>query len=346
MIQQVSLCIAGFGSASKAFCHMLMQQHQRILKDYNTDIRITGIAGRSKGSLLDPGGINLVRAMEEMTASGSFSRDNPQYSTHDTLHIIEGSDANVLLELTTLSILDGQPAISHIETALLKGMHVITANKGPIAWDYSRLKKLAEAQNRLLLHETVVMDGTPVFNLVNETLPGCQVLSFKGILNSTTNFILEELENGSSYDETIKEAQRRGFAEADPSLDVDGWDAAAKTSALLNTLMNGQITPPDIERTGITHITPEEIKKARDQGFKIKLLCEGWFENGHVMGRVHPVWIRMNDIFSTIDATTSLLCLQTDLMGEICVVERHPEIEQTAYGIFSDLLTLLKKKYP
>ncbi len=346
MVQQVSLCIAGFGNASKTFCHMLLQQRQQLLQDYNTEVQVTGIAGRSKGSLLDPNGINLVRALEEIAASGSFSVDNPQYTTRDTLHIIEASNANVLLELTTLSINDGQPAITHIETALAKGMHVITANKGPIAWDYTRLKQLAEAQARLLLHETVVMDGTPVFNLVNKTLPGCQVLSFKGILNSTTNFILEELENGSSYDETIREAQRRGFAEADPSLDVDGWDAATKTSVLLNTLMKASVTPMDIERTGITHITPEEIKKARDQGFKIKLLCEGWFENGIATGRVHPVWIQMNDLFSTIDATTSILCLQTDLMGEVCVVERHPEIEQTAYGIFSDLLTLLQKKHP
>lgn len=346
MVQPLSLCITGFGGASQAFCRLLMQQRHALLNHHNTDIRITGIAGRSKGSLHNPAGINLVRALEEITSLGAFSRDNPEYTTKNTLQIIESAQADVLLELTTLSIHDGQPAIRHIETALTQGMHVITANKGPIAWDYQRLKELAQAQDRLLLHETVVMDGAPVFNLSRETLPGCQVLSFKGILNSTTNFILEEMESGSSFDETIKEAQRRGFAEADPSLDVDGWDAAAKTSALLNALMNAQVTPLDIQRTGIAHITPEEIKKARDQGFKIKLLCEGWFDSGNAVGRVHPVWIRNNDLFSTIDATTSILCLQTDLMGEICVVERHPEIEQTAYGIFSDLLTLLQKKYP
>ena len=346
MAQQISLCVTGFGSASQAFCRMLLQQRHALLKDHHTEVRITGIAGRSKGSLLDPAGINLVRAMEEVTSLGAFSKDNPQYTTEDTRQIIKAAQADVLLELTTLSIDDGQPAIRHIETALSLGMHVITANKGPIAWDYKRLKELATAQDRLLLHETVVMDGAPVFSLTKETLPGCQVLSFKGILNSTTNFILEEMENEGSYEEAIKEAQRRGFAEADPSLDVDGWDAAAKTSALLNTLMNAQVTPPDIERTGISHITPEEIKKAQDQGFKIKLLCEGWFDSGQAVGRVHPVWIRTNDLFSTIDATTSILCLQTDLMGEICVVERHPEIEQTAYGIFSDLLTLLRKKHP
>lgn len=346
MIQQVSLCITGFGGAAQAFCHLLMQQQQALMNHHNTEFSITGIAGRSKGSLLNPAGINLVRAMEEITSLGAFSRDNPEYITADTLHIIEAAQADVLLELTTLSIHDGQPAILHIEKALSQRMHVITANKGPIAWDYHRLNMLAKTQDRLLLHETVVMDGAPVFNLSRETLPGCQVLSFKGILNSTTNFILEEMENGSSYDETIKEAQRRGFAEADPSLDVDGWDAAAKTSALLNTLMRAQVTPLHVQRTGITHITPEDIKKARDQGFKIKLLCEGWFDSGRAIGRVHPVWIRNNDLFSTIDATTSILCLQTDLMGEICMVERHPEIEQTAYGIFSDLLTLLRKKYP
>lgn len=178
--------------------------------------------------------------------------------------------------------------------------------------------------------------------MVKYSLPGCKVLSFKGILNSTTNFILEEIEKGSSYEVALKEAQKRGFAEADPSLDVDGWDAAAKTAALINVLMNGKLTPQDINRTGIGNIDVSEINEAKKKDKKIKLLCEGYIEDGVTKGRVAPTLVENNDILSLIDSTSSVISVVTDLMGEVVIVEKNPEIEQTAYGIFSDMLNMLR----
>ncbi len=196
-------------------------------------------------------------------------------------------------------------------------------------------------RNLQFLYETTVMDGTPIFNLVKYTLPGCRVESFKGILNSTTNFVIEEMEKGNSYDEAIKEAQRRGFAEANPELDIEGWDAAAKTTALANVLMDADLTPLDIQREGIENIEMEDIEKALKDNKKIKLLCEGYRENGKVYGRVKPTLVDKSDLFATVDATSSVLSITTDLMGEVVILERNPEIQQTAYGIYSDLLTLL-----
>lgn len=341
MPRKISLCLAGFGHAAQAFCRMLLQQESYLLKTHHAQVVVTAIATRSRGALIDSGGIDLRGALDEISEKGFLTPAHELQAKSDTLTCIRESGAQIFIELSTLSIDDGQPAISHIESALELGMHVITANKGPIAWDYHRLKSLADKQERQLLHETVVMDGTPVFNLVRKTLPGCQILSFKGILNSTTNFILEEMEKGRPYEEAVREAQRRGFAEADPSLDVDGWDAAAKTSALMNVLMNAHVTPLDIHRTGIGDITQKELQSAESKGCKIKLLCEGWVEDGHLRGKVYPALINRQDLFSTIDATSSILSLTTDLMGEMCIVERSPKIEQTAYGIYSDLLTLL-----
>lgn len=340
---KLPLCLIGFGSAGQAFCRMLLEQHDQVKSDYGVDLQVVAIATRSKGTLFDPSGLNLKEVLNCVDESKRLSHRQTSLSDADPLTLVRRCGAKVMIELSTLSVEDGQPAISHIEAAFDSGMHVITGNKGPLAWAYSRLKQTAESKGLEFLHETTVMDGAPVFNLVKESLPGCKILGFKGILNSTTNFVLERMEAGDDYSEALREAQRQGFAEADPSLDIDGWDAAAKTSALINVLMKGATTPLTIDRTGIADITLEDISAARDRGGKLKLICEGFLEDGIAKGRVEPVFVSSQDLFSTIDATTSILCLHTDLMGEICMVERHPEIQQTAYGIFSDTLTLVRR---
>ena len=340
----IKLCIVGFGNASQAFCKLLLEKELSILKKMDVKVQVNAIAGRSKGSLLDLKGIDIESALTQCQNNGAFDEDNVARTSMNTIDLIMASNADVLVELSSLSIHDGQPAISHIETAFENGMHVITANKGPIAWQYKRLNQLAESVNRQFLFETTVMDGTPIFNLVKYTLPECDVKSFRGILNSTTNFVIEEMEKGNSYDGAILEAQRRGFAEADPSMDIDGWDAAAKTTAIINVLMDGNLTPLEIDRQGIGALTTEEILDARKKGKKIKLLCQGYIENGMARGSVKPIQVEESDVFATIDATSSILGITTDLMGEILIIEKNPEIEQTGYGIFSDLLTLLNHR--
>ncbi len=340
--KKIRICMVGFGNAGRAFCRMLLYKSEELESTYGYEPVVTAICTKTKGILLNTGGLNLQQAIEEAEQRGGFLPDNTGLYQGTVLEAIERSCADVLLELSTLSIFDGQPAITHIEKALDLGMHVVTANKGPIAWAYSRLKEKADSRNRMFLFEATVMDGTPVYNLVKETLPGCRVIAFKGILNSTTNFILEEMEKGASYEASLKEAQMRGFAEADPSMDIDGWDAAAKTAALINVLLKGEVTPIEIRRTGISAITLDEINRARSEGKKIKLLCEGRRTTDGITGIVHPVKLDEKDFFSLIDATSSILSITTDLMGEICIVEKDPEIQQTAYGIFSDFLTILK----
>jgi homoserine dehydrogenase len=342
-MRELKLCVIGFGNAGREFCRLLLQKQTEIEEVYGYNVLVTDIATKSKGTLCNGRGIDLLRALKETETEGKFAYDNPDIVHKDSVQAIKESLADVIVELSTLSIKDGQPAIAHIEEAFASGMHVITANKGPIAWDYKRLKGIAASKGLEFLHETTVMDGAPVFNLVRETLPGCGVIGFKGILNSTTNFILEEMEAGKGFNEALAEAQRRGFAEAEPSMDIDGWDAAAKTAAIVNVIMGGEITPMNVERMGIAHLTQGDIEAAKHGGKKIKLLCEGYRADGTVKGRVSPKLFDKADIFSNIDSTSSILSITTDLMGEICILERNPEIQQTAYGIYSDLLTLIKR---
>ena len=186
------------------------------------------------------------------------------------------------------------------------------------------------------------MDGTPVFNLAEKTLKLARVTEVSGILNSTTNFILEEMAKGAEYDDIMARGRSRGFIEADPAMDIEGYDAAAKITALLNVLMDAHMTPDMVERKGIEDITIEDIRKAEERGNVIKLLCSGQRdEDGRVRARVGPEEIPKGHLLASIDSTTSAVSITTDLMKKITIVEHEPEIEQTAYGIFGDLLRIL-----
>jgi homoserine dehydrogenase len=226
---------------------------------------------------------------------------------------------------------------------LNKGRHIITANKGPIAWAFQRLATLAAEKKLMFLYETTVMDGTPIFNMVKYALPGCKTLSFEGILNTTTNFILSELEKGTSFDDAVSEAQRRGFADADSSVDMKGMDAAAKTCALVNVLMDANLTPPEVHTQGIENITTNELESARQNGETIKLMCRGYINASGTHGIVRPERIPLGHLFANVSGTSSVVSITTDLMGKITIFEHDPEIEQTAYGIYSDMLTLVSQ---
>ena len=195
----------------------------------------------------------------------------------------------MVVETTVLDIERGQPATEHVMAALRGGAHVVTANKGPVAFAYREIMAAAQTERRRFLFEGAVMDGIPVFNLVRETLPAVDILGFRGVINTTTNYILTAMEAGRTFDEALAEMQAAGIAEADPSFDVDGWDAAAKTAALVNVLMRGAVTPRTIDRTGIRGITPEDMRNAVRRGKRIRLVASAERRDGQIAARVAPV---------------------------------------------------------
>lgn len=337
----IKIAILGFGNVGQAFVKLLMEKHKEIFENLSCDVKVVAISTKSKGSLVNEGGIDIVKAVEDMEKFHKFDEKSKDFSNLDSMQIARQVEYDVLIELTPLQIFSGQPAIDHITNALNRKKHAISANKGPIAWAYEFLRELAENQKVLFYYETTVMDGTPVFNLVNETLKFCRVTEVKGILNSTTNFVLEELAKGKAYEDVMIEGKERGFVESDPSMDIEGWDAAAKTAALLNVLMHANITPYEIERKGIEDITYEDIKRAEANGNVIKLVCYGGYENGKLIGRVSPEEIAIGTLFPSVIGTSSVISITTDLMGTISIVEHDPEITQTAYGVFSDLIRVI-----
>ena len=341
-MKTIRLALLGFGNAGQAFARLLMEKQEELTSTLDTRVLVSAIATHRKGTLLaeGPEGLNLAELLQELEETGRFSRDEGKTA----LQVAEEADYDILVELTPLDIFSGEPAISHIKAGLNRGKHVITANKGPVAWAYRELKDLAARKGVDFLCETTVMDGTPVFNLVRETLPFCRVTEISGILNTTTNFILEEMEAGQSFEEALEEGRRRGFVEADPSADLEGWDAAAKVTALMNVLMDARITPLEIDRKGIGGITAEMLKEAAARGKSIKLLCRGWMEDGIPYGKVEPEEVDHKSLMAVIDGTSSVVSIQTDLMGKLSVLEHNPEIEQTAFGIFTDLIAIAKRQ--
>lgn len=343
MVATKKLALLGFGNAGQAFAKMLLQKHEDIKRLYGYDVVVTAIATNSKGNLLDAEGIDLQEALADLEKCGKFCNQK-QLTEMTTLEIVREADYDVLVEMTPLNIFTGQPAITHIETAFDRKKDAITANKGPIAWKFKELREKAKEQGVKFFYETTVMDGTPVFNFAEKTLPMAKVTEVSGILNSTTNFILEELAAGAEYDDIMERGRQMGFIEADPAMDIEGYDAAAKITALLNVLMDANITPDMVDRKGIEDITVEDIKEAASRGNVIKLLCKGTRdEAGNVKASVKPEEVPKGDMLASIDSTTSVVSITTDLMKTVSVVEHQPEIEQTAYGVFGDVLRVLSE---
>jgi len=337
------LALLGFGNAGQAFAKMLIEKKDAIEERYGYHVIVTAIATNTKGNLVDSDGIDLSEALEDLEKCGKFCNQKA-LSQMTTMEIVEKAEYDVAIEMTPLNIFTGQPAISHIERAFNRGKDVITANKGPIAWKYKELCQMAKDKNVKFFYETTVMDGTPVFNFVEKTLQLAKVTEVSGILNSTTNFILEELAAGADYEDIMERGRQMGFVEADPSMDIEGYDAAAKITALLNVLMDAGITPDMVDRKGIEDIGVEDIKAAAERGNVIKLICKGYrTEDGKVKASVQPEEVPKGHMLASIDSTTSIVSVTTDLMKKVSIVEHQPEIEQTAYGVFGDLLRVLSE---
>jgi homoserine dehydrogenase len=243
--------------------------------------------------------------------------------------------------------IDGQPALDHIRGLLERGIHVVTANKGPVAFGYHELKALAISKGVGFLFESTVMDGAPVFGVGREGLAGSDIHEIRGIFNSTTNYILTRMEQDSlSFEEAVKAAQEIGIAEADPALDIDGWDSAIKTVILANVLMGADLRPPDVAREGIRNITLDEVQAASITGQRIKLVCEAIRQpDGSVSAQVGPRRLPASDLFASITDATSVVDYYSDMIPRLTIIEHNPSPVTTAYGMLVDMINILRSHH-
>ena len=229
-----------------------------------------------------------------------------------------------------------------MRTALELGMHAITANKGPIVHAYHELTALAKEKNRQFLYESTVMDGVPVFSMFPHGLPATDIRGFSGVLNSTTNVVLTEIEKGRSMDEAIKRAQAMGIAETDPTADLDGWDAAVKVVALAIVLMGANVRLEQVQRTGIRELSEEKIRSVRAAGMRYKLVCRAERRGDGVDCTVRPEMLLASDPLANLEGSSSAIRFDLDVFG-LSLVEHNPGVEATGYGLLADFLRAVRQ---
>ena len=340
---ELTLVLIGFGNVARRFVKLLGETADRL--DFSW--KIVGIATRHHGSVVDPAGVDTRRAITTVEGRQSLDRLDPSPRERSGIDVIRqvadlmADDAAegrlVCIETTVLDIDRGEPAVSHVRAALEGQAHVVTANKGPAAFAYHELEALAESVDRVFFFEGAVMDGVPVFNLVRETMPAITIEGFRGVINTTCNFILSELERGIEFDKALADMQARGIAEADPGLDIDGWDAAAKTAALVNVLMGSVMTPHHVTRTGIRDVSGLDVREALGRNKRIRLVASASRQGGKVKARVEPELLDHHDPLAGLVDLNNALYLTTDLLGEVGIVQRGGSLTQTAYALVSDL---------
>ena len=324
----------GFGHVGRALLRLLISKETELRRKHDVRWRLTGVASRRIGWLTDPDGLNPISIL-----NGHFPTQ--AQSPRNVREWIERSKADVLFEASSLNAETGQPAIEHIVAALDAGAHAISANKGPIVHAYGELLALAKEKDRQFLFESTVMDGVPIFSLFPLGLPLAELRGFSGVLNSTTNVVLTEVEKGRSIEEGVKRAQALGIAETDPTQDLDGWDSAVKVAVLATVLMGVPTKIEQVRRTGIQDLNEEKIRSVRAAGMRYKLVCRAERRGDGVDCRVSPELLLLSDPMAGLEGTSSAIRFDMDVFG-LSLVEHNPGVEATGYGMLADFLRAVR----
>ncbi len=329
----------GFGNVAKETARILVEKE--LYPRLELDPTIVGVFTQRHGGVENTDGIDIKSLLNNLKERNSLVFKEKELSSLSSLEAAQKLDYDVLVELSALSISGhGEPASSYIRAALERGKSVVSANKGPVAFHYHELKKLADENGAKYMFESAVMDGAPVFNLVQRCMKGCTISGFSGILNGTTNYILSFMENGGTFEEGVKHAQEAGIAEADPTMDTDGWDPAAKTAAFANVLMDADITPFDVDRSGISQITPGMCQCALKRGNRLKLMCRAEKKEGKFSASVKVEEVSKDDVMALISHFGAAIRIESDLMHPNTLIQDCPDLLDTAYGVIEGLIAL------
>ena len=299
--------------------------------------RLTGVATRRTGWLVDPDGLNPLAIL-----NNHWPAQQPHTAPRNVREWVERARADVVFEASSLNAATGEPAIEHIKAALELGAHAVTANKGPIVHAFHELTSLANEKGRRFLYEATVMDGVPIFSMFPLGLPAMDIRGFAGVLNSTTNVVLTEIEKGRSFDEAIRRAQAMGIAETDPATDLDGWDSAVKIVAMTIVLLGVPIRLDQVRRAGIRDLSEEKIRSVRSSGMRYKLVCRAERRGAGVECGVQPELLLASDPLANLEGSSSAVRFDMDIFS-LSLVEHNPGIDATGYGLLADFLRAVRQ---
>jgi homoserine dehydrogenase len=338
------LALIGFGNVGQGFTQILQERGEDLAQRYGARFQIVAVTDLLKGSVHDPNGFSPTALLDSIRATGKLDTVPASHRGWDAQQTILNSNADAIVELSYTDLQTGEPALTHLRLALENGKHVVTTNKGPIALRYPELKKLADAHNAEIGAEGTVMSGTPSLRLGQELLAAAGITRIQGIINGTTNYILTQMESGLPYAAALEQAQSLGYAEADPTGDVEGHDAAGKAVILANLLMGASLTMKDVERCGITKLTSQDIASAKADGQRWKLIGCVERKNGRVTAGVAPTRLSLNHPLASVGGATNALTFTTDLLGEVTLIGPGAGRLETGYALVCDLLAIHRKQ--
>lgn len=330
------IILLGFGVVGQHLIKLLISRLNDIYEIYRIKPRIVACIDRG-GIAYDPKGLDLKKLLSVKRVHGSVSMYNEDKSVKgmSVIQAIEYIDAEIVIDLTPTNLVDGEPGITNIKTSMKSGKHVVTANKGPLALEFPSLIELANYNSVLLRFSATVGGGTPILEFAKHCLKGENITTFYGILNGTTNYILSKMHEGLTFENALVDAQKQGYAEAEPSLDVDGFDAAAKLVIMANWIMDYKVTMKDVSRKGISGVTLDDVKRAVQDGNSIKLIAKCERNSLEVI----PKEINTEDPIC-VNGILNAVTFSSQYSGNQTIIGRGAGGSETASAILRDLIEI------
>lgn len=333
------LALIGFGGVNQALAALIARSSHRFER-LGFRPQVTAVVDQRYGTLVRPEGIDLHELLARPGTSG-FAGMPGGSAVVRTEEVIRTGGAGVIVEATTTDAVDGEPAASHVRWALERGANVATTNKGPIAWHGAELRALAAERGAVLSYEGTVMSGTPLLGLARRELAGSEIHAFEGILNGTSNHVLQRMAHGASLDDAIAEAQRLGYAEADPTADLNGSDVQLKVAILASETLGGALLPSEVDVTGIGDLGPDEVARAALEGFRVKLVGSARrHPDGSIAGSVGVRRLAPEHPLAGVPGAENAVTLETDLLGALTVRGPGAGRVETAAALVSDLIRI------
>ena len=333
----------GFGVVGQGLADILIEKEKWLREKYGFEFEVVAISDKKLGSVYKEDGLDLKNALEKVQNGGNLNEYPKGKTGWGPIKTIKESNANTIIEVTFTDMETGGPALEHVRAALTEGKHVVSTNKGPVANEVDDLLELAEKMDVYYKFEGTVLSGTPAINLALQNLAGCDIEEIKGIVNGTTNYILTQMEEGMDYKDALEKAQELGYAEADPTGDVEGIDAQGKVVILSNTVMDGNLELEDVKRKGITDITLKDVEEAKEDGYRWKLIASTKKTEDGIKAKVSPEKLPLDHPLASVMGPTNALTFSTDYLNDVTIIGPGAGKKETGYALLVDLLYINEK---
>lgn len=338
---EYNLALVGFGGVNRALAQLIAERNEHWKHELGFTLNIVGVTDLFLGSVINRQGLDAASLVNLPVTQGALAQLPGGNAQALNEAVIKESGAHIIAEATFTNPVDGEPATSFCRWALENAKHVVTTNKGPIALHGAALKALAQRNHVAFEYEGSVMSGTPVIRLARQLLAGNTISGFEGILNGTSNFVLTRMESGLGFAEAVKQAQELGYAEADPTADVEGHDVRLKVVILANELLDAKINLSDVHCSGISALTLDDIDQARQNNARWKLIGAATrHADGSVSASVEPRLLSNDHPLASIGGATNAVSFSTDLIGTVTVSGPGAGRTETAFALLSDIISL------